>query len=92
MHLLYGVISGPAPSKCGNLGTVPAPVARGCHGPLNNATCPIRGLRNPATMKMEQGGVGGRKRTGTGDVKTAGRTAGPSGAGERGATTKILSR
>ena len=35
---------------------------------------------------------GGRKRTGTGDIKTAGRTAGPSGAGERGATTKILSR
>ena len=35
---------------------------------------------------------GGRKRKGTGDVKTAGRTAGPRGAGERGASTKILSR
>ena len=31
-------------------------------------------------------------RTGTGDVETAVRTAGPSGAGERGATTKILYR
>ena len=58
----------------------------------NTATCPIRGLRDPETMTMEQGGGGGKKRTGTGDVKTAGRTAGHSGAGERGATTKILSR
>ena len=32
---------------------VPAPVARGHHGPLNTATCPIRVLRNPAMMKME---------------------------------------
>ena len=49
-------ITGPAPSKRGNLGPVPAPVARGCHGPLNNATCPIRGLQDPVTMTMEQGG------------------------------------
>ena len=71
---------------------VPAPVARGHQGPLNTATCFIRGLRYPATMTVEQGGGRGRKRTRTGDVETAGRTAGPSGAGERGATTKILSR
>ena len=89
---LQGQIYGPAPSKRGNLGPVPAPVARGCQGPLNNSTCLIRGLRNPATMTMEQGGEGGRKRTGTGDAKTAGRTTGPSGAGERVVTTKILPR
>ena len=71
---------------------VPALVAQGCHGPLNHATCPIRGLRDPATMTVEQGGGGERKRTGTRDVKTAGRTAGTSRVGERGATTKILSR
>ena len=71
---------------------MPAPVAQGCHGPIKTLLlAPFMGLRDPTTMKVEQGG-GGRKRTGTGDVETAGRTAGPSGAGERGATTKILSR
>ena len=28
-------ISGPAGSNRGNLGSMPAPVARGCHGPRN---------------------------------------------------------
>ena len=32
---------------------VPAPVARGHHGPLNTSTCPIRGIRDPARMTME---------------------------------------
>ena len=73
-------------------GPVPTPVARGCHGPTNTKLlAPVRGLRNLATMTVEQGG-GGRTRTGTGAVEIAGRTAGPSRAGERGATTKILSR
>ena len=64
----------------------------GFRGPVKTPLlAPVKGLRDPATMTVEQGG-GGRKRTGTGDVETAGRTAGPSGAGERGATTKILSR
>ena len=71
---------------------VPAPVAQGHHGPLNTATCPIRGLRDPEMMTMEYGGRGGRTRTGTRDVKAADRTAGSSGAGARGATTKILFR
>ena len=71
---------------------MPVPVARGCHGPVKTLLlAPVRGLGDPATMTVEQGGEGGRKRTGTRDVETAGRTAGPSGAGERGATTKILS-
>ena len=48
----------------------------------------VKGLRDPATMPVEQGGGREIKRTGSRDVKTAGRTAGPSGAGERGATTK----
>ena len=69
--------------------------ARGAvfHGPVKTPLlAPVKGLRDPATMIVEQGWGGGRKRTGTRDVETAGRTAGPSGAGERGATTKILSR
>ena len=32
--------------------TMPAPVARGHHELLNTATCPIRGLYNPAMMTM----------------------------------------
>ena len=32
---------------------VPPPVARGHHGLLNTATCPIRGLRDPSTITME---------------------------------------
>ena len=65
----------------------------GFHGPVKTPLlAPVKGLHDPAMMTVEQGGRGGRKRTGTGDVETAGRTAGPSGAGERGATTKILSR
>ena len=64
----------------------------GFHGPVQTPLlAPVKGLRDPATMIVEQGGGRGRKRTGTGEVETAGRTAGPSGAGERGATTKILS-
>ena len=71
---------------------MPAPVARGFTDPSKTPLlAPVKGLRDPATMPVEQGEVGGSKRTGTGDVETAGRTAGPSGAGERGATTKILS-
>ena len=37
---------------------VPAPVARGHHGPSNTATCPIRWLRYPEMMAMEYGGGG----------------------------------
>ena len=32
---------------------VPAPVAQGHHGLLHTTTCPIRGLRDAAMMKME---------------------------------------
>ena len=32
---------------------VPAPVARGHHRPLSTATCPIRGLCDPAMMNLE---------------------------------------
>ena len=82
----------PRVASAATLGLCPRPW-RGVITDLpNTATCPIRGLRDPATITLEQGGCGGRKRTGTGDVKTAHRTAGPSGAGELGATTKILSR
>ena len=69
--------------------------ARGAGSPRTAQTlllALVRGLRDSATMTVEQGGGGGRKRTGNGDVETSGRMAGPSGAGERGATTKILSR
>ena len=31
---------GPAPSKRGNLGPVPAPMARSCHGPLKQCYLP----------------------------------------------------
>ena len=73
--------------------SIPTTVARGCHRPTNTQLLtPVKGLRDPTTMTLEQGGGGGGKRTGTGDVETAGRTAGPSGSGERGATKKILSR
>ena len=71
------VSSGPAPNKRGTFGLCPR-VWRGVVTDLSNTdTCPIRGLCDQATMAVEQGGGGGRKRTGTGDVKTAGRTARP---------------
>ena len=78
-------ISGPAPNKRGNLGPVPAPVARGCQGPLNNSTCLIRGLRNPATMTMEQGGEGGRKGQGP---ETSKQPAGRLGPAEQGSAER----
>ena len=82
----------PCLASASTLGPCPRPW-RGVFRDLSNtATCPIRGLQDPAAMTMEQGRGGKKKRTGNGDVKTAGRTAGPSGAGESGAITKIISR
>ena len=43
---------GPAGSNRGNLGPVPAPVARGCHGP-QTATSPLKELRDPQEMTRE---------------------------------------
>ena len=42
-NLYLCLIVGPAPSKHGNLGPVPAPVARGCHGPLKHSYLPNLG-------------------------------------------------
>ena len=54
--------TGPVGINHGNLGPVPAPVARGCHGPPKTLLlAPFRGLRGPATMTLEQGGGGGGK-------------------------------
>ena len=58
----------------------------------HTATIPLKGLRDPEEMDMEYiGGEGGQGRVPeTG--KAAARTAGPSGAGERGAIMKRLSQ
>ena len=45
---------GPAPSKRGNLGPVPAPVAWGCHGPLKHCYLPDLGrYRTWTTRAMD---------------------------------------
>ena len=48
MHILYIV---PAPSKRSNLGPVPTPVARGCHGPLKHSYLPYLGRYRTRTMR-----------------------------------------
>ena len=50
VYIIFGLV--PRLSRA-VIWTVPAPVARGHHGPLNTATCPIRGLSDPSTMTME---------------------------------------
>ena len=82
---------GPAGCNRGNLGPVPATVARGFHGPPNTLLLAL--LRYYATQKRwpwNREGGGGQGQ-GPETMKAAARTAGPSGAGERGAITKRLS-
>ena len=49
---------GPVGSNHGNLGPCPRPWRGVVTDPSNTDTCPIRGLRDPVTMPMEQGGGG----------------------------------
>ena len=44
LHLSY---NGPAGSNRGNLGPVPAPVARGCHGPPKTLLLALKGTTDP---------------------------------------------
>ena len=88
-----GIRHGSTRSKRGNLGPCPRPWRGVVTDPPTHRYLPR--LRDYATNEDDTGtGRGGEegKRTGAGDVKTAGRMAGPSGAGERGVTTNISSR
>ena len=64
-NILQFMMAGPAGSNRGNLGSVPAPMARGCHGPHNTLLLAL--WRNYATQKRWPGnreGGGGEDKDG----------------------------
>ena len=90
--ILYYIQSVPRVATAVTLGPCPRPWRGVVTAPQHTANFPLRDYATQKRGPWNGEGEGERTRTGTRDAKAAARTAGSSGAGARGATTKTLFR